>query len=149
MKVYNRTFNRDYTEIETVEAGIALTGAEVKAVRAKNIKLVQSFARVMRGELFLVNADIPIYQFARPQDYNPTRSRKLLLHKKQITRLISKLQSSGKLTLIPVSCYNKGPYIKISLALAKGKRDIEKKKVERREDIKRQQEQEMKEYIKR
>lgn len=148
MRIYNRTFNRSYTEIETFEAGITLTGAEVKAVRQGNIRLEKAFGKIIDGELFLLNAEISIYKYARPQEYEPTRKRKLLVHKKEIVKLSTKLQGAHKLTLVPLSCYNKGSYIKICMALARGKGDIVKKKLERREDVKRQQQREMKEYIK-
>jgi len=101
----------------------------------------------MDGGIFLINADIPIYKFARSDTYESKRSRKLLLHKKELLKLKIKMASGG-LTLAPVSCYNKGPHIKLEIALEKGRKDIEKRKVEKQRDIKIREEREMKEYIK-
>ena len=148
MKVVNRKFHRDYQAIETVEAGVVLSGAEVKSVRAGNIRLEDSFVKIIGLEAYLINADIPIYQFARPQGYDSRRSRKLLLHKKELIRLVTKLNSGARLTLAPVSCYNKHGYIKLEIALAKPRGKIEKKKLEKARDIKRDQKREMKEYLK-
>lgn len=148
MKVINRHFHREYEAIDTYEAGIVLVGAEVKSIKQGNIRLEQAFAKISEGELYLSNAEIPIYKFATPHGYDPARRRKLLLHKKEIIKLQTKIQSGGRLTIIPIACYTKGRQIKISLALARAKGEIEKKKIERREDIKREQEREMKEYVK-
>ncbi|QQS44400.1 SsrA-binding protein SmpB [Candidatus Roizmanbacteria bacterium] len=149
MKVTNRNFHREYEAVDTYEAGISLVGAEVKSIKQGNIKLENAFAKISEnGEVYLTNAEIPIYRFAVPQGYEPTRRRKLLLHKKEIIKLQTKLQSGGRLTIIPIACYTKGRHIKISIALARAKGEIAKKKLERSEDIKREQEREMKEYIK-
>lgn len=124
MKVDNRVFHRNYTELEKFEAGIVLSGAEAKTVKAGNIKLENSFVKIMDDEAYLINADIPIYKFARPQDYSPIRKRKLLLHRKEILRLQVKLNSAGNLTIAPIACYTKGRRIKISIALVKGRSEI-------------------------
>ncbi|EKE15094.1 MAG: ssra-binding protein, partial [uncultured bacterium] len=112
MKIINRKFHRDYREIEKYEAGIVLTGAEVKSIRAGGLRIDDAFVRIMDGGIFLINADIPIYKFARNDTYESKRSRKLLLHKKELLKLKVKMASGG-LTLAPVSCYNKGPHIKL------------------------------------
>lgn len=148
MRISNRTYRRDYETIETFEAGIALLGAEVKSVRAGNMKLEGAFVKIIGQEVFLVNADISIYKFSRPQGYESKRTRKLLLHKKQITKLRTKLAGGTKLTIAPVSCYNKGNLFKLEIALCKGRREIEKKKLERKADIKRAQKREAREYMK-
>ena len=148
MKIVNRKFHREYTEIEKYEAGIMLTGAEVKSVRAGNIRLEDSFVRILGSEAYLINADIPIYRFARPQGYDSRRSRKLLLHKKELLRLKVKMAASTGLTVAPVSCYNKGALIKLEIALVKGRREVEKKRLVKNRDIKRDQEREAKEYMK-
>lgn len=149
MKVTNRIFHREYEAVDTFEAGVSLVGAEVKSIKQGNIKLENAFAKISEGgEAYLTNAEIPIYRFALPQGYEPARRRKLLLHKKEIIKLQTKIQSGGRLTIIPIACYTKGRHIKISLALAKPRGEIEKKKLERREDIKREEQREMKEYIK-
>ncbi|MBI5123459.1 SsrA-binding protein SmpB [Candidatus Roizmanbacteria bacterium] len=147
MKIVNRKFYRDYREIEKYEAGIVLTGAEVKSIRSGSLRIDDAFVRIMGSEVYLINADIPIYKFARNDTYESKRSRKLLLHKKELLKLKVKMASGG-LTLAPVSCYNKGPHIKLEIALVKGRKDIEKRKVEKQRDIRIREEREMKEYLK-
>lgn len=148
MKVINRKFNRDYQTIEKIEAGIALIGAEVKSVRTGNIRLEDSFVKIIGSEVYLVNADIPVYQYARPQGYDSKRTRKLLLHKKEILRLKGKLTGGAKLTIAPVSCYNKGVNFKVEIALVKSRGEIGKKKLEKKRDIELQQKREVREYMK-
>ena len=147
MKIFNRKYRRDYQEIEKYEVGIALSGAEVKSVRAGRIRLEDSFVKILGSEVYLINAEISIYEFARPQGYDLRRTRKLLLHKKEIIRLKTKLASVGGLTIVPVSCYNKAGLIKLEIALAKGRKGMEKK-LEKRRDIEREQKREAKEYLK-
>ena len=147
MKIINRKFHRDYREIEKYEAGIVLTGAEVKSIRSGGLRIDDAFVRIMGSEVYLINADIPIYKFARNDTYESKRSRKLLLHKKELLKLKVKMASGG-LTLALVSCYNKGPLIKLEIALVKGRKDIEKRKIEKKRDIKIREEREIKEYVK-
>lgn len=147
MKIINRKFNRQYKEIETIESGIVLTGAEVKSVRARRLKLDDSFIRIMGSEAYLINAQISVYEYARANGYDQKRTRKLLLHKKELLRLKTKMASAG-LTLAPKSCYNKGPLIKLEIALVKGRKDIEKRKLEKKRDIKIQEKRMAKEYLK-
>lgn len=149
MKIINRKFNRNYQKIETLEAGIVLTGDEVKSIRTGKIKLDDSFIKIMDdNNAYLINAEISPYQFSSNKNYDPKRTRKLLLHKKELIRLKTKIRSAAGLTLVPISCYNKGSYIKLEIALAKGRKDIEKRKLEKDKDIKRQKEREAKEYLK-
>lgn len=147
MKVTNRKFHREYEEIERIEAGIALTGAEVKSVRAGNIRLEDSFVKLMDDGVYLVNADIPVYKFSRPQGYDSRRSRKLLLHKKEVLRMRVKIGSGSRLTLAPIACYNKGGLFKIEIALARGRRDLEKKKLDKQRDIEIDEKRMVKEYM--
>ena len=147
MKIINRKFHRDYREIEKYEAGIVLTGAEVKSIRSGGLRIDDAFVRIMGSEVYLINADIPIYKFARNDIYESKRTRKLLLHKKELLKLKVKMASGG-LTLAPVSCYNKGPLIKLEIALVKGRKDIEKRKIEKKRDIKIREDREIKEYVK-
>jgi len=147
MKIINRKFHREYREIEKYEAGIALTGAEVKSIRSGRLRIDDAFVRIMGSEAYLINAEIPIYEFARSDTYESKRTRKLLLHKRELLKLKVKMASGG-LTLAPVSCYNKGPLIKLEIALVKGRKDIEKRKIEKKRDIKIREEREMKEYVK-
>jgi SsrA-binding protein len=148
MRVVNRKYHRDYEEIESYEAGIALIGGEVKSAKEGNIKLEDSFVKLIGNEAFLVNAEIQIYKFTRPQGYDPRRTRKLLLHKKELIRLQTKMASGGRLTLAPISCYNKGPLIKVQVALSKGRKDLEKQKLVKERDIALNEKREAKEYMK-
>lgn len=148
MKIINRKFSRKFQSIEEYEAGIELLGAEVKSVRAGRMLLDDSFVKIINNEAYLINAEISVYKFARPDDYDSKKTRKLLLHKKELIRLKTKIDSSSGLTMAPISCYNKGNLIKLKIALVKGKGDIERKKQERKEDIKREENREMKEYLK-
>ncbi len=149
MKVGNKRAGHDFEIIERYEAGISLLGAEVKSVKAGHVLLESAHVRFVGDDAYLVNAQIPVWPQARPEGYDPRRSRRLLLHKREIVRIRTKLKTGGKLTLIPLSCYNKKHIVKLEIAIARGRREIEKKKLERREDIKRQEQREAKEYMKR
>ena len=148
MRVINRNVNREFEIIEKYEAGIALTGAEVKTVRQGRIKLEGSYVKIIGSEVHLVNGEIAIYEYARPEKYDARRTRKLLLHKSEILRLKTKLSASNNLTIVPIACYNKKSLIKLEIAMAKGKKTWEKKNVEKVRDEKRRVEKEMKEQIK-
>ncbi len=148
MKIVNRKFHRDYHEIERYEAGIVLTGAEVKSIRAGRLNLDDSFVRILSDEPYLINAQIPAYEYARQDGYDAKRSRKLLLHKKELIRILTKIRGGGSLTLAPVACYNKGPLIKLEIALARGRKELEKRKLEKARDIKREEKREVKEFLK-
>jgi len=147
MKIVNRKFGRDYEEIETFEAGIVLIGAEVKAIRDKKIILDDSFVKIINDGAYLINANISLLPYSKILTYEPTRSRKLLLHKKELIKIRTKMHSSG-LTLAPKSCYNKGPHIKLEIALVKGRKELEKRKREKARDIKLDEKREAKEYLK-
>lgn len=123
----NRRARHDYAIDETYEAGIVLTGAEVKSLRAGRASLTESFARVRDGEVWLENLHIPPYQHADTKgSYDPRRARKLLLHREQIERLIGKTQEKG-LTLVPLRLYFTRGLAKLELGLARGKRSFEKR----------------------
>ncbi|MDI6808224.1 MAG: SsrA-binding protein SmpB [Candidatus Eisenbacteria bacterium] len=126
----NRRARKDFLVIDTFEAGIVLSGTEVKSIRQGRVNLKQSYATIRDGEVFLYNLHINPYEFGNRFNLDPTRRRKLLLHKSQIRRLIGKVSEKG-LTLIPMSLYFKKGYAKIGLALARGK-----KLYDRREEIK-------------
>lgn len=130
MKIVNRNAYHEYQMLERFEAGIQLSGPEVKSIKDGRINLSAAFAKIVGGEVFLINADIPLYRFARIEDYKPKRSRKLLLSKREIISLQNKIKQK-KLTLVPLACYNKHSLIKVELALAKAKKAPDK-----REDIK-------------
>ncbi len=132
--VTNRKAYRDYDVLESVESGIELKGSEVKSLRAGKINLDDSFARAEKEEIFLYNAHISHYTEASYLNVDPDRPRKLLLHKGQIQRIIGKLTQKG-LTLIPLKIYfNDRGFVKVELALGKGKKLYDK-----RESIKRRE----------
>ena len=132
----NRRARFEYHIEETHEAGLVLTGAEVKSLRQGRASLNDSFARVNRGEAFLLNAHISHYEPAHHFKTDPTRARKLLLHKKEIMRLMGKVQEQG-LTLIPLRLYFRDGKAKVELALAKGKKLYDKRATTRERDVKR------------
>ncbi len=134
MKITNRRAHYDYEILESFEAGINLTGAEVKAVRLGHADLTGSFVRVRGSEAYLVNAKIFPYEFARPEKYEETRTRKLLLHKKEIFSLRHKTEGAN-LTIVPVSLYTTRSFIKAQIALAKPKRTFNKKEAIKRRDL--------------
>lgn len=149
MRIVNRKYNREYAALEKFEAGIVLSGAEVKSVREEQIKIDDAFVKIIGDEAFLINAEIQIYKFARPHGYDPRRSRKLLLHRKELLRIQTKLAASKGLTVAPLACYNKGHLIKMEIALSKGKTDVEKRRHEKARDVARAIDKEIKEYEKR
>ena len=148
MKIYNRKFNRDFQIIDKFEFGLVLTGQEVKSVRTGTIILEDSYIKILGSEAYLVNAQISVYNYAGPLKYDPKRSRKILLHKDELIKIKTKINSISGLTVVPILCYNKGNLIKIQAALVKGRRDIEKRKLEKNRDIERQEKREAKEYMK-
>lgn len=148
MKIFNRKLNRDFKVLGKYEAGIVLSGPEVKSIKSGRVKLEDAYIKILGSEAYLINAHIPLYQYARSENYQPTRSRKILLHKKELIRLKTKLQSARGLTIIPISCYNKGNLIKLEIGLVKGRKKIEKKKLEKEKDLEREQAREIKEYLK-
>jgi SsrA-binding protein len=127
--VQNRKARHIYHILETLEAGLVLTGTEVKSLRAGKANLVDSYAMVERGQVWLMNLHISPYEQGNQFNHEPKRKRKLLLHRRDIRRLIGKTQEKG-LTLIPLSLYFKKGWAKVELALAKGKKLHDK-----REDV--------------
>ena len=119
-----------------MEAGITLFGAEVKAVREGHADLSGSFVRIMGSEAYLIGARIFPYEFARPEQYDPKRTRKLLLHKKQIFALKGKTEGSS-LTIVPISLYTNNNLIKLEIGIGKSKKKFEKKEAIKRRDINR------------
>jgi len=129
----NKKAFRDYILFERFEAGIVLIGSEVKSVREHKVNFKDSYARIKDDELFLFNMHISPYSKARVQDIDPKRTRKLLLHRREIERLQGKLTDKS-LTIIPVSIYLKDYLVKIELALAKGKTLKDKRRDLQREE---------------
>ena len=142
MKITNRRAFHDYQILDKVEAGVALTGAEVKSVKGERASLIGSFVKIIGSETYLVNALIPLYEYARPADYDERRTRKLLLHKNQIISLKTKL-NEGRMTLVPLSIYTKRGLIKLEIGVAKGKKQYEKRDAIKRRDLQREVEREM------
>ena len=122
----NRQAYHDYFVGETVEAGIALRGTEVKSIRAGHVNLRGSYARIADGEAWLEGAHIAEYEQGTYMNHEPTRRRKLLLHRREIDRLIGKVQAKG-LTLIPLKVYFAGNLVKVELGLARGKKLYDKR----------------------
>jgi len=138
----NRKARHDYLIEETCEAGLILTGSEVKSLRAGRANLKDSHARITGGEAFLVGTHISPYAPAVHTGHEPTRARKLLLHRRELARLIGKVKERG-FTLVPLRLYFKGPYAKVELALARGKRKYDKRAALREKDVKREMERAM------
>jgi len=144
----NRKAFHDFSIEETYEAGISLTGPEVKSVRAGRANLKESYARVRDGEVFLIGAHISPYENAHNIAQYPTRDRKLLLHRSEIARLTGKSQEDGK-TLIPLKLYAKNGNIKLELAVASRKRQYDKRREIARKTAEREMERAVKERLRR
>lgn len=142
MKIANKRAFFDYSILEKFEAGINLYGAEVKAVRLGHADLTGSHVRIMGTEAYLINAKIFPYKYSRPENYDEQRTRKLLLHKKEIIALKSKTEGQN-LTLVPLNMYTTKSFIKVEIALGKGKKQYDKKEAIRKKDIQREVEQEL------
>ena len=117
----NRKARHDYSIIDTVEAGLVLQGTEIKSIRNGRINLKDGFARIRNGEAFLYNVHISPYEQGNIFNHDPLRTRKLLLHKKQINKLIGETKNTG-ITLVPLKVYIKDGYAKVLIGLAKGKK---------------------------
>ncbi|EWC59341.1 tmRNA-binding protein SmpB [Actinokineospora spheciospongiae] len=122
----NRKARHDYSVVDTYEAGMVLVGTEVKSLREGRASLVDAFATVDDGEVYLRNLHIPEYTQGTWTNHEPRRTRKLLMHKGEILRLIGKIKESG-LSLVPLSLYFKDGKVKVELALAKGKKSYDKR----------------------
>ncbi|OGH15960.1 MAG: SsrA-binding protein [Candidatus Levybacteria bacterium RIFCSPHIGHO2_02_FULL_40_18] len=142
MRIVNR-FIKSYKPLEKIEAGIVLLGSEVKALRASHADITGAYVRISGSEANLINAKIFPYEFSRIEGYQEDRTRKLLLHKKEILALKSKLDQ-GKFTIVPLSIYLKDGNFKLELALVESKNKREKRRDKRREAIEREQERELK-----
>ena len=136
----NRKALHDYEILERVEAGLALTGTEIKSIRAGRANLRDAYARPDGGELWLVNAHIASYSKGGIYNHDPVRPRKLLLHKNQIIELASDVGQKG-LTVVPLRLYMKGHVAKVELGLARGRRQYDKRRVIAQRDAKREIEQ--------
>ena len=139
----NKKARHDYSIVDTIEAGIVLTGTEIKSVRAARIQLKDGYAQIKTGEAWLINVHIAPFEQGNIWNQDPDRTRKLLLKKKQITKLQNDLKGT-RMTLVPLKVYLKNGFAKVLLGIAKGKHDYDK-----RESIKRrEQERDIKRIIK-
>lgn len=143
MKIFNKKASFNYELFDRIEAGVALTGAEVKSLFLDQATLDEAYVKIINGELFLLNAHIHPYKFADVKNIDPKRTRKLLLHRKELLALESKMQQKN-LILVPVSWYNKGHQIKLEIALARGKKMWEKREAIKKKDQERETEEELK-----
>jgi SsrA-binding protein len=133
----NRKAAHDYHLLETFEAGVALQGTEVKAIRETGANLRDSFARVEAGEVWIYNVHISSYRNRGYADHEPTRRRKLLLHRHEIRKLIGKTTERG-MTIVPVRMYFKNGRVKVAISLAKGKKTHDKRETIRRREADRE-----------
>ena len=133
----NRRARHDFTILESFEVGIELKGTEVKSLRGHKASLSDSFARIDGGELFLYNMHVSPYEFGSYTNVDPKRRRKLLAHKNQIIRLVGHTSQKG-MTLIPLKVYFKHGMAKVELAIAKGKRQYDKREVIKKREAKRE-----------
>lgn len=142
----NKKAYHDYFVDETYEAGISLFGTEVKSVREGRVNLKDSYISVKTGEAFLIGTHISPYEKGNIFNKDPLRQRKLLLHKREINKLIGLTQQQGY-TLIPIKMYFKGSYVKVLIGLCRGKKNYDKREAIAQRDSKRQIERAMKEQI--
>jgi SsrA-binding protein len=141
----NRKARHDYEILDTYEAGLVLTGSEIKSIRAGHVNLREGFVQVRDNELWLLNAHIAAYDQAGKFGHDPLRPRKLLLHRKEIDRIAARVQEKG-LTIVPTALYLTRGLAKVEIALARGKRQYDKRESLRRRDSQRQIERSLREH---
>ena len=146
MKISNKKATFNYEIIESFETGIVLTGAEVKSIKDGRVNLTDSFVKIISGDLYLVNAEIPQYKYSSDEFYDARRSRKLLVKKKELVQIDSKLKAK-KLVLIPLSIYTKGKLVKVEVAYARGRKKHEKKQREKEREMDRELLYENRKYV--
>ncbi|MCH7589647.1 SsrA-binding protein SmpB [PVC group bacterium] len=130
----NRKAYRDYTILDTVECGLVLLGCEVKSLRESRVSLVDSFARVEQGEVFLYKLRIEPYGKSYSPDYDPVRSRKLLLSRKEIDKLYGSVNVKGR-TLVPLKVYFSHQWAKVEIGVAKGKKQFDKRETMKKKSV--------------
>ena len=140
----NRKANHDYTILETIEAGMVLTGTEIKSVRQARINLKDGYVSLKQGEAFLVGAHISPFEQGTLFNHDPLRTRKLLLHKKQINYLLEQVKQAGN-TVVPLKVYIKNGVAKLLIGVAKGKKNYDKRDALKQKDMKREIDRAMKE----
>lgn len=139
----NRRARHDFTIDETFEAGLVLTGTEIKSIRAHRVNLAEAYARIERGEAWLVGAHIATYAQGNRWNHEPTRTRKLLLHRDQIAELIGLTNQKG-LTLVPLRLYIRGGNAKLEIGVARGKKAHDKRRTIAERDMRRELQREAK-----
>ncbi|WP_056946548.1 SsrA-binding protein SmpB [Secundilactobacillus odoratitofui] len=133
----NKKARHDYAILNTYEAGLALTGTEIKSIRARRVNLTDGFAQIRNGEAWLMNIHISEYDQGNRFNHDPLRNRKLLLHKKEISKLQGETQDKG-ITIVPLRIYIKNGFAKVLLGVAKGKHEYDKRESIKRRDQDRQ-----------
>lgn len=144
--VSNRRATHDYEILETFEAGIVLQGTEIKSIRNNGASLQEAYVRVIRQEIWLIGCTIAPYRFGNIHNHEEKRDRKLLMHKREISRLKIATQEKG-LTIIPLALYLKDGRVKIRVGLAKGKKTVDKRADIKERDEKRKIQQALKNYL--
>ena len=145
MEILNRKVNFDYEIVDTFETGIVLTGTEVKSIRLGKCNLKDSYAIIKNNEIFILNMHISEYEQGNRFNHEEKRTRKLLMHKKEILKLRDKLEIEG-FTLVPIKLYFKGSKAKLLIGLAKGKKNYDKRESIKKKDIERQLAKDLKNY---
>jgi len=142
----NRRARHQYALEETLEAGIVLTGTEIKSIRAGRVNLAEAYARIEHGEAWLIGAHIAPYEQGNRNNHEPTRTRKLLLHRDQIAELVGRTQAKG-FTLVPLKLYIRGGIAKLELGLGRGKKAYDKRRTIAERDARRELERATKERV--
>ena len=137
MEVINREARFNYFILEEIECGIVLTGTEIKAIREGKVNLKDSYAKIRNNEVYLLNTHISEYKEGNIFNHDPRRTRKLLLHKREILKLRDKVEQEG-LTLVPLKLYMQKNKVKILLGLCKGKKNFDKRETMKERDLKRE-----------
>lgn len=143
VRIANRKARFEYEIGDKIEAGMVLSGGEAKSARLGQVSLGEAYVRILDGRPYVINMHIHPYKYADNKDYEPTRTRKLLLNKKELISLMAKTQQKG-LTLVPTAILTRGPKVKLEIALARGKKKYEKREDLKKKDIQRDNEREMK-----
>ena len=136
-RIHNRRAYYDYHIMDKIEAGVQLVGSEVKSVRLSKVQLAQAFARVRDGQVYMLGCHIEEYTEANQLNHDPTRTRRLLLHKREIRRLTQRMAKEQKATLIPLEMYFRRGFVKVLLGIAKGKQAFDKRAAIKERDDKR------------
>jgi SsrA-binding protein len=142
----NRRARHQFAIEETLEAGLALTGTEIKSIRAGRVNLAEAYARIERGEAWLIGAHIAPYEQGNRNNHEPTRTRKLLLHRDQISELVGRTQAKG-FTLVPLKLYIRNGMAKLELGIGRGKKAFDKRRTIAERDARRDLERSTKERV--